>query len=145
MSSRLGKDRCYFCPQTHNLETHHIVPQRKNGSDARENLVVVCERCHKKLETLYDKRFYERLGLSDDRGDRRSHFACARGRCGSKGRVKLENGYTVSDWLCPRHAAESVAGGSTVADSIGGGGEETRRIAFQITQSRMSFIGGGDD
>lgn len=96
-------ERCYFCPARHGLQTHHIVPQRKNGSDLRENLVIVCETCHEKLESLYDKRFYERLGLSDNKGDHRSHFACLITDCSSPATLKLDMKQS-KEWFCNTHA-----------------------------------------
>lgn len=54
---------CYFCPETERLEQHHIVPRRFGGSDNTENLVTVCPTCHSKLESLYNKRFYQQLGV----------------------------------------------------------------------------------
>ena len=66
---------CYFChePDTHLLETHHIVPKRFGGSDDAENLVRVCPNCHERLERLYDGRFYDALGVEqpelDDEAD----------------------------------------------------------------------------
>lgn len=58
-------DSCYFCTETERLERHHIVPRRYDGSDNDENLVEVCPNCHSKLEYLYGKRFYTRLGVGD--------------------------------------------------------------------------------
>lgn len=110
-------EQCYFCPTRHNLHTHHIVPQRMNGSDRRENLVIVCERCHKKLESLYDKRFYERLGLSDDRGKERSHYACHFPDCTNAGVVQTE-GVRPDLWRCEIHAAKSLAGNDDWRENI---------------------------
>jgi len=59
---------CHFCTETEHLESHHVVPQRYDGSDSEENLVEVCPTCHRKLESLYNKRFYEALGVSSDGG-----------------------------------------------------------------------------
>ena len=59
----MSDDKCYFCNETRCLERHHIVPRRFNGSDNDENLVKVCGSCHVKLESLYDNRFYKRLGV----------------------------------------------------------------------------------
>jgi len=55
-------DKCYFCSETECLEEHHIVPKRYEGSDCDENLVQVCPTCHRKLERIYNERFYENLG-----------------------------------------------------------------------------------
>jgi hypothetical protein len=56
---------CHFCDESEALDTHHIVPRRYGGSDRGENLVTVCPNCHRKLETLYDERFYTTLGISE--------------------------------------------------------------------------------
>ena len=55
--------RCHFCGEQSVLETHHIVPRRFDGSDKDENLVDVCPTCHRKLESLYDSRFYDKLNV----------------------------------------------------------------------------------
>lgn len=56
---------CYFCGKPDGLETHHIVPRRYNGTDKEENLVDLCSNCHTKIERLYDKRFYRRIGIEE--------------------------------------------------------------------------------
>lgn len=94
---------CHFCARQTNIQEHHIVPQRFKGSDDRENLVGVCERCHKKLERLYDKRFYERLGITDEKGERENHFPCL--VCDSRATVKLSR-HTGNDWFCLQHGTE---------------------------------------
>lgn len=55
------RKECFFCDETECLEQHHILPRRFNGSDKEENLVTVCPTCHRKLEELYDKDFYDKL------------------------------------------------------------------------------------
>jgi len=75
------RERCYFCPATHGLEEHHIVPKRFGGGDGTVNIVTVCEKCHNKLERLYDKRFYEHFGIDDEKGERRKHRICNFKRC----------------------------------------------------------------
>jgi len=54
---------CKFCSETDQdaLEQHHIVPKRHGGSNKQENLVDLCASCHRKLESLYDKRFYQKV------------------------------------------------------------------------------------
>lgn len=54
---------CKFCSETDNLENHHIIPRRLNGSDNSDNLVKVCPSCHSKLEELYDNQFFNKLGV----------------------------------------------------------------------------------
>lgn len=110
-------EQCHFCPTRHDLQTHHLVPQRKNGSDGKENLVIVCERCHEKLESLYDKRFYERLGLSDDKGEERSHFACTKSECRSDATVKIAF-RDQPRWYCDGHGAELLYRRSDWNDSV---------------------------
>lgn len=62
-----GRRECYFCDNqdTELLETHHIVPRRFGGSNTADNLVDVCPTCHRKLERLYDNRFYHELGVEE--------------------------------------------------------------------------------
>lgn len=60
------RDDCYFCGDHGTvLQEHHIVPKRHGGSDEPENLVKVCPTCHQKLEFLYNKEFYKRLGIKE--------------------------------------------------------------------------------
>lgn len=105
-NSSVRAERCFFCPARHGLQTHHLVPQRMNGSDLKENLVIVCGDCHDKLEKLYDRRFYERLGLSDDKGEERSHFACFISDCRNGAVCKVDSG-TAEHWFCKRHVPEA--------------------------------------
>jgi hypothetical protein len=51
------------------LEEHHIVPRRHGGSDDSDNLVDLCPTCHEKVERLYDRRFYDELGIEQDADD----------------------------------------------------------------------------
>jgi len=70
------RDSCYFCPARRDLEEHHVIPQRFGGSDGPENVVTVCSKCHKRLERLYDKSFYEWFGIDDEEGERHFHRPC---------------------------------------------------------------------
>jgi len=54
---------CFFCGSEGPIETHHVVPRRFDGSDSSENLVDLCPTCHRRLESLYNARFYESLGV----------------------------------------------------------------------------------
>jgi 5-methylcytosine-specific restriction endonuclease McrA len=38
--------RCIECRGRENLDVHHIKSRRKGGTDALENLVTLCEKCH---------------------------------------------------------------------------------------------------
>jgi len=58
---------CYFCGSEGPIQTHHIVPQRYDGGDHNENLVDLCPTCHERLERLYNKSFYQALGI--EKGD----------------------------------------------------------------------------
>ncbi|ADB63984.1 hypothetical protein Htur_5097 (plasmid) [Haloterrigena turkmenica DSM 5511] len=75
-TSEPDRDDCYFCESSDDLEEHHIAPQRLGGSDSRDNLVIVCHDCHWKLERLYNKDFYEQLGIDDPRTTREKHITC---------------------------------------------------------------------
>lgn len=55
-------DECRFCGETRVLEDHHIIPRRFDGPDTDENVVTVCPTCHRLLERLYNKEFYEAIG-----------------------------------------------------------------------------------
>jgi len=63
MNASKDRQQCYFCQvsEPSALEEHHLVPQRHNGSDEPENLVMLCGSCHNKIESLYDDEFYERV------------------------------------------------------------------------------------
>ncbi len=37
---------CDNCGQCYNLHVHHIIPISKGGSHKKENLIVLCEKCH---------------------------------------------------------------------------------------------------
>ena len=54
---------CKFCNETDTdaLEEHHIVPRRFEGSDEAQNLVTLCASCHRKLESIHDRRFYKQV------------------------------------------------------------------------------------
>ena len=69
-------NECYFCGSTTDIEEHHILPQRFDGSDAEKNTVDVCHECHWKLERLYNKDFWEAIGVDDPRSTKESHVVC---------------------------------------------------------------------
>lgn len=39
--------KCKWCESTVNLEVHHILPKSQGGTDAANNLVTLCHKCHK--------------------------------------------------------------------------------------------------
>lgn len=43
--------KCVLCGATDNLELHHIKPKSMGGSDAPENLVLLCSTHHKLLHS----------------------------------------------------------------------------------------------
>lgn len=64
----MSQNACYFCGNDNDeiLQEHHIVPRRFGGSDEGENLVDLCPNCHRGIERLYNKRFYDALGVSPE-------------------------------------------------------------------------------
>ena len=46
------------------LETHHILPRRIGGPDARSNLIPLCPPCHKRVES--STKLMEKLGASPE-------------------------------------------------------------------------------
>ena len=63
MTKMTNRKTCYVCGKRcpHLLETHHIVPRRHGGSNRSSNLVDLCPTCHRALEKIYDKSFYNTL------------------------------------------------------------------------------------
>lgn len=60
--------QCFICGEDNpnRLETHHVVPRRFGGADSDENLARLCAGCHSAIEKLYNKRFYDRLGVKPE-------------------------------------------------------------------------------
>ncbi|MFB5165149.1 HNH endonuclease [Parageobacillus toebii] len=42
---------CYVCEDTKTLEVHHILPRKLGGSHSEDNLVTLCTKCHRAIET----------------------------------------------------------------------------------------------
>lgn len=42
---------CFICEQDHGLEVHHILPRGLGGDNADDNLVALCVKCHRAVET----------------------------------------------------------------------------------------------
>lgn len=99
-------ESCYFCGSKANIEEHHIVPQRFDGSDKPSNTVDLCHDCHWKLERLYNKEFWETIGVEDPRATKESHITCEYGGCTSPsiGRFHI-TAHTGSDYVyrCEEH------------------------------------------
>lgn len=51
------------CPRLH---VHHIVPKSKGGSDDPTNLITLCESCHQKRHSRYEKTFDEEENPPED-------------------------------------------------------------------------------
>lgn len=43
--------QCQICNSETDLEVHHIIPQQKGGSHDLENLITLCTKCHRHIET----------------------------------------------------------------------------------------------
>jgi hypothetical protein len=132
---KVDTEQCYFCPKRNGIEVHHIVPQRFNGTDTRENLVALCDRCHKKLEQLYDKRFYEKLGIADETGERKQHFQCF--ECDDRAEVSMS--YKEGPlWFCLHHATQRYIESSTWSVHRDLSGRMSQRLDW--IDSRYSHI-----
>ena len=81
---------CYFCGSGPPLHEHHVIPQRFDGPDTKDNIVELCGSCHKKIERLYDKSFYEWFGIEDEKGERTYHRQCENTDCKNKAKVKIK-------------------------------------------------------
>lgn len=82
------RDHCYFCDAYGGITEHHVKPQRFDGPDTPENIVGLCARCHRRLERLYDKDFYEFFGIEDEAGKRLFHLVCEHHDCTENVQVK---------------------------------------------------------
>jgi len=48
-------DKCLVCGAKDNLEAHHIKSQAMGGLDAQDNIITLCNACHKVI-TIYTRR-----------------------------------------------------------------------------------------
>lgn len=87
---REGKSPCYFCESHDDVETHHILPHRFNGSESESNKVDLCHDCHWKLERLYNVEFWNAIGIDDPRSSRETHLVCERLQCNNQAVVKYQ-------------------------------------------------------
>ena len=44
--------RCVMCNKKGKINAHHIIPVAVSHDNSMSNLITVCDRCHKKLETV---------------------------------------------------------------------------------------------
>jgi len=51
---------CFICGENNHVAAHHILPVRAGGESHYLNMVPLCRRCHKKIET-FQWRFYRSL------------------------------------------------------------------------------------
>lgn len=42
---------CYICEGMNSLEVHHIIKQKHGGNHEKSNLVALCRKCHRHIET----------------------------------------------------------------------------------------------
>ncbi|MEW6195406.1 MAG: HNH endonuclease [Bacteroidota bacterium] len=53
---------CVFCNATENLQTDHLIPKSRGGSDSADNLVLSCQTCN---NSRSGKGIFEWLGLKE--------------------------------------------------------------------------------
>lgn len=80
-NTRSDGDSCYFCGEKEGIEQHHILPQRFDGSERESNVVDLCHDCHWKLERLYNKDFWDAVGVEDPRSTKETHLTCDYHKC----------------------------------------------------------------
>jgi 5-methylcytosine-specific restriction endonuclease McrA len=47
--------KCLICGETRDLQRHHLIQRKQNGTDVRENLIYLCRSCH---EDIHAGRVY---------------------------------------------------------------------------------------
>ena len=52
--------RCQFCGGLSNLEVHHKTARSKLGDDSVDNLITLCDPCHKELHRAPRKKLQPR-------------------------------------------------------------------------------------
>lgn len=118
VNNKTGRETCYICGSANSdvLETHHIVPRRFGGGDSAENLVDLCPSCHATLEKLYNKRFYDELGVEKE-GDDVSGY-CYHGDCwadatktvdGAKVYQSCDEHFTCSFGRCSKNPVQVIS------------------------------------
>ena len=56
-SVKVANDGCCFdCGATANLQTHHIIPLTKGGTNSTFNLITLCNHCHSKRHKHLKRR-----------------------------------------------------------------------------------------
>lgn len=94
---------CYFCESTDEIEEHHILPQRFDGSDQPTNVVKLCHDCHWKLERLYNKDFWEAIGVDDPRATKETHATCTYHNCIENAVGRFDLGKGIHALRCEQH------------------------------------------
>jgi len=94
---------CYFCESTDEIEEHHILPQRFDGSDQPTNVVELCHDCHWKLERLYNKDFWEAIGVDDPRATKETHATCNYYNCIENAVGRFDLGDGIHALRCDKH------------------------------------------
>lgn len=94
---------CYFCESTDEIEEHHILPQRFDGSDQPTNVVKLCHDCHWKLERLYNKDFWEAIGVDDPRATKETHATCTYHNCIDNAVGRFDLGKGIRALRCEEH------------------------------------------
>lgn len=112
----------------------------------------MCERCHKKLEALYNKRFYEKLGIDDEKGSRESHIECAVHDCSDRADFRVRNPQYGSSWYrCLEHSAEALEDSHIARESMDNYAEPVSSKSIdalvskinRLRQSELRSVGGG--
>ncbi|MHC1685819.1 MAG: HNH endonuclease [Clostridiaceae bacterium] len=44
-------NKCFICENKMDLDIHHIIPQRLGGAHKEDNLITLCRKCHRYVET----------------------------------------------------------------------------------------------
>jgi hypothetical protein len=55
---------CYVCHKDYELEVHHILPRRLGGTHKENNLITLCVRCHRHIETGDRSHAYKKCLLN---------------------------------------------------------------------------------
>jgi hypothetical protein len=101
--TQANQDACYFCGQKESIEEHHILPQRFDGSDRKSNTVNLCHSCHWKLERLYNKDFWDAIGVEDPRSTKETHLTCEHHGCLNQAVGDFRTTVGIVTYRCKEH------------------------------------------